>query len=109
MGIDRRTVAVSVRAGVLSGRAREALERALVKGDGASCSWGREDVEALEQRRGEFEAEMRGTVESVRGEAVKKGRARTVRMVERLIGHVGVTRNGGSDALAPADAGDVAR
>ena len=34
LGIDRRTVSASVRSGVLSGRAREALERALAEGDG---------------------------------------------------------------------------
>ena len=64
---------MSVRAGVPSVRGREALERALVEGDGASGSWGREDVEALEQRMGEFKTDLRRAVESVRGDAVKKG------------------------------------
>ena len=107
LGIDRRTVAASVRSGVLSGRAREALERALVEGDGTSESRERRDQEELRRRLEAFEEEMRGTVEAVRGDIQTLGKehARTTRLVERLIRHVGVTRDGGSDALAPGGRG----
>ncbi|MCY4528595.1 MAG: hypothetical protein OXD46_06145 [Chloroflexi bacterium] len=103
LGIDRRTVAASVRSGVLSGRAREALERVLVEGNGTSESRARRDHEELRRRLEAFEEEMRGTVEAVRGDVQTLGKehARTTRLVERLIRHVGVARDGGSDALTP--------
>ncbi len=107
LGIDRRTVAASVRSGVLSGRAREALERALVEGDGTSESRERRDQEELRRRLEAFEEKMRGAVEAVRGDIQTLGKehARTTRLVERLIRHVGVTRDDGSDALAPGGRG----
>ncbi len=107
LGIDRRTVAASVRSGVLSGRAREALERVLVEGNGTSESRERRDHEELRRRLEAFEEEMRGAVEAVRGDVQTLGKehARTTRLVERLIRHVGVTRDDGSDALAPGGGG----
>ncbi len=103
LGIDRRTVAASVRSGFLSRRAREALERALVEGDGTSESWERRDLEELRRRMEAFEEEMRGAVEAVRGdvETLGKEHARTTRLVERLVGHAGVARDDKRDALAP--------
>ncbi len=100
LGIDRRTVAASVRSGVLSGRTREALERVLVEGDGTSESWLRREQEELRRRMKAFEEEMRGAVETLSRE-----HARTRRLVERLVGHVGVARGGESDALAPGGPG----
>ena len=107
LGIDRRTVAASVRSGFLSGRTREALERALVEGDGASESRERRDLEELCRRVGAFEEEMRGAVEAVRGdvETMGKEHARTTHLVERLIGHVGVAGDGGSGVFAPGGRG----
>ena len=60
LGIDRRTVARSVGAGVLSRRTREALERALVEGDGTLESRLRRELEELRRRMEAFEEEMRG-------------------------------------------------
>lgn len=107
LGIDRRTVAASVRSGFLSGRTREALERALVEGDGASKSPERRDLDELCRRVESLEEEMRGAVEAVRGdvETLGKEHARTTRLVERLIGHVGVTGDGGGGVLAPGERG----
>ena len=107
LGIDRRTVAASVRSGVLSGRAREALERALVEGDGTSESRERRDQEELCRRIEAFEEEMRRAVEAIRGdvETLGKEHARTRRLVERLIGHVAVAGDGKRDALAPGGRG----
>ncbi|MDE2823893.1 MAG: hypothetical protein OXK79_10355 [Chloroflexota bacterium] len=103
LGIDRRTVAASVRSGFLSDRTREALERALVEGDGTSESRERRDLEELCQRMEAFEEEMRGAVEAVRGdvETMGKEHARTTRLVESLFGHVGVAGDAGSGVLAP--------
>ena len=107
LGIDRRTVAVSVRSGVLSGRTREALERALVEGDGTLESRLRRELEELRRRMEAFEEEMREAVEAVRGdvETLGKKHARTARLVEGLIGHVGVARDGKGDALSPGGRG----
>ena len=58
LGIDRRTVAASVKAGVLSSRAREALERALVEGDGTSESRDRRDHGELCRRMEAMEKEI---------------------------------------------------
>ncbi len=96
LGIDRRTVAASVRSGVLSGRAREALERALVEGDGTSESRERRDQEEFRRRMEAFEEEMRG---------LSREHARTRRLVERVVGHVGVARGGKGNALAPGGRG----
>ena len=100
LGIDRRTVAASVRSGVLSRRTREALERFLVEGDGTSESRLRREQEELRRRMEAFEEEMRGNVETLSRE-----HARTRRLVERLVGHVEVARGGKSDALSPGGHG----
>ena len=100
LGIDRRTVARSVGAGVLSRRTREALERALVEGDGTLESRLRRELEELRRRMESFEEEMRGNVETLSRE-----HARTRRLVERVVRHVGVARGGKSGALAPGGRG----
>lgn len=107
LGIDRRTVAASVRSGVLSGRVREALERALVEGDGTSETRERRDQEVLCRQMDAFEKELLGAVEAIRGdvETLGKEHAQTARLVDRLIGHVRVTRDGKRDALAPGGRG----
>ena len=95
LGLDRRTVAVSLRGGVLSPRVRQALERALVEGDG-------EDRDALGRRVEALEREVREAVEGIRDEveALSKEHSLTVRLVERLFGHRDAPRSGGSDAVA---------
>ncbi len=100
LGIDRRTVARSVGAGVLSRRTREALERALVEGDGTLESRLRRELEELRRRMEAFEEEMRGNVETLSRE-----HARTRRLVEPVVRHVGVARGGKSVALAPGGRG----
>ena len=78
-----------------------------MEGDGTSESCERRDQEELRRRLEAFEEEMRGTVEAVRGDVQTLGKehARETRLVERLIWHGGVTRDGGSDALVPGGRG----
>ncbi len=60
LGIDRRTVAASVRSGVLSRRTREALERALQEGVGSAAERQRRRNEKLEGQLKELTGELRG-------------------------------------------------
>ena len=102
LGLDRRTVAASLRGGVLSRRVRGALERALVEGD-EQPDGGRD---ALEQRVEALEREMREAVEGIRGEveALRKEHSRTARLVERLFGQAEAPRDGRTDAVSSGPA-----
>ena len=93
--LDRRTVAASLRSGVLSRRVRQALERALIEGDD-------ENRDALDRRVSALESEMRETVEGIRGEVetLRKEHSRTARLVERLFGQMTASRDAGSDAAS---------
>ncbi len=60
LGIDRMTVAASVRSGVLSRRTREALERALQEGMGSAAERQRRRDEKLEGQLKKLTEELRG-------------------------------------------------
>ena len=94
LGLDRRTLAASLRAGVLSRSVRQALERVLAEGED-------EDRDALSRRVEALEKEVREAVEGIRDEveALSKEHSLTVRLVERLFGHRDAPRSGGSDAV----------
>ncbi len=94
LGLDRRTVAASLRAGVLSRSVRQALERVLAEGDD-------EDRDALSRRVEALEKEVWEAVEGIRDdvEALRKEHSRTARLVERLFGHTDASRVDRRDAV----------
>lgn len=96
LGVDRKTVWRGMSAGRLSPRLTDALERLLLEEGIADSARQRREQEELRRRMEAFEEEMRGNVETLSRE-----HARTRRLVERVVRHVGVARGGKSDALVP--------
>ena len=85
LGVDRKTVWRGMSAGRLSPRLTDALERLLLEEGVADSARQRREQEELRRRMEAFEEEMRGNVETLSRE-----HARTRRLVERVVGHVGV-------------------
>ncbi len=100
LGVDRKTVWRGMSAGRLSPRLTDALERLLLEEGVADSARQRREQEELRRRMEAFEEEVRGNVETLSRE-----HTRTRRLVERLVGHMGVARGGKSDALAPGGRG----
>ena len=91
LGLDPRTVASCVKAGRLSWRVREALERGLQSGAGSAAARQRERNDALEGRIEEMEGKLRSGIEDVRAdvagkvEALREEQAKAMRHVERRL------------------------
>ena len=100
LGVDRKTVWRGMSAGRLSPRLTDALERLLLEEGVADSARQRREQEELCRRMEAFEEEMRGDFETLSRE-----HARTRRLVERVVGHMGVARGGKSDALVPGGHG----
>ena len=91
--IDQRTVAESAQTGVLSRRARNALERSLQEGVGSAAARQRERNDRLEERVTEVEGQV---------EALGKDARRRLAAVE---GEIGALRRDGTQGTGAGHAG----
>ena len=100
LGLDRRTVAASVREG-LSRRVRDALERRLVERDGDVRDKLGEDLEGVRERLDALTRELRDGLQAAQGqaEALADRQAEGMRRVEARLALVEAARDG-----SPADA-----
>ena len=108
LGLDPRTVASCMKAGRLSWRVREALERGLQSGAGSAAARQRERNDALEGRIEELEGKLRSGLNEVRAavtgevKAMLEEQARAMRHVERRLVRLESGRNGTETPLRPA-------
>ena len=100
LGVDRRTVAASVREG-LSRRVRSALERALVEKDGEARDKLEGDFEDFRDRFDALAQELRGDVQAVQGQVAALGdhQGERMRLLEGRLTLVEAGRRGSPEAL----------
>ena len=103
LGIDRRTVAASVREG-LSRRVRDALERTLVEKDGDARDKLGEDFEEFRERCEAWAQELRDGLQAVQGQVEALGQQEGERM-RRLEGRLALVEAGPDGS--PADRGEA--
>ena len=100
LGVDRRTVAASVREG-LSRRVRDALERVLVEQDGDARDRLEEDLTEVREQLGDLTQELRDGFQAAQGrtEALEQRQAEGMRRMEARLTLAEAARYG-----SPADA-----
>ena len=100
LGVDRRTVAASVREG-LSRRVRDALERALVEQDGDARDRLEEDLEEVREQLDGLTQELRDGLQAAQGraEALEQRQVEGMRRMEGRLALMEAARDSGS-ALA---------
>jgi len=101
LGVDRRTVAASVREG-LSRRVRDALERALVERDGDAMDRLEEDLTEVREQLAALAQEFRDGLQAAQGrtEALEQRQVEEMRRMEARLALAEAAR-GGSPGYAP--------